>query len=64
MQNETKEAMKKKGRMRNTWGTAITENNHKPIYEDTDDLTQALQGLLMSQILEIDDDGADEEGSK
>ena len=31
-------------------------------YEDAEELTQALQGLLMSQILDIDDDSADEDG--
>ena len=41
---------------------AITDNEHKPTYEDADELTQALQGLHISQILGIDDDGADEEG--
>ena len=60
MQNGTRGAMKKKGHKRITRGTAITENNHKPTCEDTDELTQALQGLHMSQILGIDDDGAEE----
>jgi hypothetical protein len=41
---------------------AITDCTHKPTYEDTDELTQVLQGLHMSQILGIDDDGADEDG--
>ena len=41
---------------------SITDNEHKPTYEDANELTQALQGLHMSQILGIDDDGADEEG--
>ena len=40
----------------------ITDNEHKPTYEDANELTQALQGLHMSQILGIDDDRADEEG--
>ena len=39
---------------------AITDNALKTTYEDTEELTQALQGLHMSQILGIDDDGADE----
>jgi len=41
---------------------AITDNDHKLTYEDTDELTQALQGLHMSQILGIDDDRADGQG--
>ena len=41
---------------------SITDNEHKPTYEDANELTQALQGLHMSQLLGIDDDGADEEG--
>ena len=40
----------------------LTDNEHKPTYEDATELTQALQGLHMSQILGIDDDGADEAG--
>ena len=41
--------------------SAITDNEHEPTYEDTEELTQALQGLHMSQILGIDDVGAVEE---
>ena len=40
----------------------ITENEPKPTYEDTEGLTQALQGLHISQTLGIDNDGANEEG--
>ena len=36
---------------------AITDYEHRPTYEDTEELTQARQGLQMSQILGIDDDG-------
>ena len=67
-------ATKELGQMRNTRGTAATwtrnllkstptDNDHKPTYEDANKLTQALQGLHMSQILGIDDDGEDEEGA-
>jgi len=41
---------------------SMTDSTHKPTYEDTEELTQALQSLHMSQILGIDDDGADEDG--
>ena len=37
-------------------------NAHRPTYDDTEELTQVLQGLHMSQILDIDDNGANEEG--
>jgi len=37
---------------------AKTDNTHKPRYENTEELTEALQGLHMSQSLGIDDDGA------
>ena len=40
----------------------MTDNGHKPTYDDATELTQALQGLHMSQIPGIDDDRADEEG--
>ena len=42
--------------------SAIADTQHKPTYEDTEELTQALQGLHKSLMLGIDDDGADEEG--
>ena len=39
-----------------------SDNDHRKIYEDAEELTQALEGLLMSQILDIDDESVDEDG--
>jgi len=41
---------------------AIAVTEHKPTYEDTKELTQALKDLHVRQILRIDYDRADEEG--
>ena len=40
---------------------SITDNSATPTYSDPDKLIQALQGLHLSEILEFDDDGADED---
>ena len=40
----------------------ISDKDHRKTYEDAEELTQALEGLLMSQILDIDDESADEDG--
>ena len=41
---------------------SITDNFDRPTYSDPGELIQALQGLHLSEVLESDDDGADEEG--
>ena len=41
---------------------SVTDNFDRPTYSDPSELIQALQGLHLSEVLEFDDDGADEEG--
>ena len=41
---------------------SITDNFDRPTYSDPSELIQAIQGLHLSEVLEFDDDGADEEG--
>jgi len=39
----------------------MTDNEDTATYEDAEELTQALQGLHMSQILGVDDNGSDDD---